>query len=70
MCYSVWDGAYKKNLQQIGKSRPCSSGSRFPLLLEEWSFTICLMSYKCIKNVFSLSLNKTFPSFATDSIHF
>ena len=33
-------------------------GSRFPLLLSEWSFTICLTP-----NVFSVLLNKTFPSF-------
>ena len=30
----------------IGKSSPCG-GSRFPLSLSEWSFTICLTPYDC-----------------------
>ena len=36
----------KEHLLLIGKSRPCGS-SGFPLLLSEWSFTICLMPYNC-----------------------
>ena len=39
------DGAYKKTLLLIGKSSPCG-GSGFPLLLSEWSFTICLTTNK------------------------
>ena len=47
----------------IGKSSLCGS-SAFPLLLSEWSFTICLTSYNCTLYVLSGSLNKkTFPSF-------
>ena len=30
----------------INKSSPCG-GSRFPLSLSEWSFTICLTPYNC-----------------------
>ena len=30
----------KEPLLLIGKSRPCSVGSGFPLLLSEWCFTI------------------------------
>ena len=33
------------------------------LSLSEWSITICLTQYNHIKNVLSVSLNKTFPSF-------
>ena len=51
----------KESLLLIGKSSPCGS-SGFPLLLSEWSFTICMTPYNC-KNVLSASLNKTFPSF-------
>ena len=44
----------KEPLLLIGKSSPCG-GSRFPLLLSEWSFTICLMLYnrkiKCVECV-------------------
>ena len=47
----------KEALLPIGKSSLCG-GSRFPLSLSEWSFTICLMP-----NVLSASLNKTFTSF-------
>ena len=61
MCYPVCGMVYiKEPLQLIGKSSPCG-GSGFPFSLSEWSFTICLMPYKC--NVLSASLNKTFPSF-------
>ena len=34
----------KEPLLLIEKSSPCG-GSRFPLSLSEWSFTICLMPY-------------------------
>ena len=34
----------KEPLLLIGKSRPCG-GSGFPLLLSEWSFTICVTPY-------------------------
>ena len=34
----------KEPLLLIRKSSPCG-GSRFPLSLSEWSFTICLMPY-------------------------
>ena len=65
MCYPVWDGAYKRTLAvNIGKSSLCG-GSGFPLSLSEWSLTICLTPYNCKKNVLSVSLNKTFPSFLT-----
>ena len=40
----TWDSAYIKDpLLLIGKSSLCSDGSRFPLLLSEWFFIICLM---------------------------
>ena len=61
MCYSVCGMVHiKEALLLIGKSSPCTGSSRFPLSLSEWFFTICLMSYICIKNVLSASLNKTF----------
>ena len=47
----------KEPLLLIGKSSPCV-GSGFPLLLSEWSSTVCPM------HMFSASLNKTFPSFS------
>ena len=48
----------------IEKSSPFSGSSRFSLLLSECFFTICLMLYNLNnKNVLSVSLNKTFPSF-------
>ena len=34
----------KEPLLLIGKNSPCG-GSRFPLSLSEWSFTICLTPY-------------------------
>ena len=52
----------KETLLLIGKSSLCG-GNRFPLLLSEWSLTICLTPYNRNKNVLSASLNKTFPSF-------
>ena len=67
MCYTVSKMVHiKEFLLIIGKSSPCgSSGS--PLLLSEWSFTICFMSYNRKSNVLSGSLNKTFPSFVLTS---
>ena len=62
MCYPVWDDAYKRSLAANRKESPCGS-SGFPLLLSEWSFTICLTPYNRKYNVLSASLNKTFPSF-------
>ena len=57
------DDAYKRTLAANRKSSLCG-GSRFPLSLSEWSFTICLTPYNHkLKNVLSVSLNKTFPSF-------
>ena len=47
----------------VKKVAPCSGGRGFPLLLSEWSFTICSMSYNCKYNVLSTLINKTFPSF-------
>ena len=51
----------KEPLLLIGKSSLCG-GSRFPLSLSEWSFTICLMPYNHTYNVLSASLNKIFLS--------
>ena len=64
ICYPVCGMMHiKEPLLLIGKSSPCSADSRFPLLLYEWSFTICPTQYTCMKNVLSASLKKTFPSF-------
>ena len=47
MCYPVCGMVHiKEPLLLIGKSSPCG-GSRFPLSLSEWSFTICLTPYIC-----------------------
>ena len=47
MCYPVYGMMHiKEPLLLIGKNSPCG-GSRFPLLLSEWSITICLMPYNC-----------------------
>ena len=47
MCYPVSGIVHiKEPLLLIGKSSPCGS-SGFPLLLSEWSITICLMPYNC-----------------------
>ena len=57
MCYPVCGIVYIKDpLMLIGKSGPCSGGSRFPLSLSEWSFTICPTPYnrkkiKCVECV-------------------
>ena len=55
MCYPVCGMVrIKEPLLLIGKSSPCG-GSRFPLSLSEWSFTICPMPYnrkiKCVECV-------------------
>ena len=45
MCYPVCGMVHiKEPLLLIGKSSPCG-GSGFPLLLFEWSITICLTPY-------------------------
>ena len=45
MCYPVCGMVHiKEPLLLIGNSSPCG-GSRFPLLLSEWFFTICLTTY-------------------------
>ena len=45
MCYPVYGMVHiKEPLLLLGKSSPCG-GSRFPLSLSEWSFTICPTSY-------------------------
>ena len=45
MCYPVCRVMHiKEPLLLIGKSNPCG-GSRFPLSLSVWYFTICLMLY-------------------------
>ena len=68
MCYPVCGMVHiKEPLLLIEKSSPCG-GSGFPLLLSEWSFTICLMPYNRKQNVLSASSNKTFPSFLTKTI--
>ena len=63
MCYPICGMMHiKEPLPLIGKSSPCG-GSGFPFSLSEWSFTICLTPYNRKWNVWSASLNKTFPSF-------
>ena len=45
MCYPACGTMHIKELLLLnGKSSPCD-GSRFPLSLSDWSFTICLTSY-------------------------
>ena len=45
MCYPICGMIHiKEPLLLIRKSSPCD-GSRFPLSLSEWSFTICLTPY-------------------------
>ena len=47
MCYPVCGMMHiKEPLLLIRKSSLCG-GSRFPLKLSEWSFTICLMPFNC-----------------------
>ena len=63
MCYHVCGMMHiKEPLLLIEKSSPCG-GSRFPLSLSEWSFTICPTPYNRKYNVLIASLNKTFPFF-------
>ena len=63
MCYPVCVMMHiKEPLLLIRMSSPCG-GSWFPLSLSVWSFTICLTPYNRKQNVFSASLNKTFPSY-------
>ena len=55
MCYPVCRMMHiKEPLLLFGKSSPCG-GSEFPLLLSEWSFTICPTAYnrniKCVEFV-------------------
>ena len=46
MCYPVCVMVHMKEpLLLTGKNSSCSGGSRFPLSLSEWSFTICLVPY-------------------------
>ena len=54
MCFPVCKMVHiKEPLLLIGKNRPYSGSSRFPLSLSEWSFTIGLMPYnlklKCVE---------------------
>ena len=59
MCYPVCGVVHiKEPLELIKNSSPCG-GSRFPLSLFVWYFTICL--------TLNASLNKTFPSFCKAS---
>ena len=58
----------KKTLLLIRKSSPCG-GSRFPLSLSEWSFTICPTPYNHKIKCVSASLNKTFPFFPLLSLY-
>ena len=70
MCYPVCGMMHIKDpLQLTEKNIPCSGGSRFPLSLSEWSFTICPTLYNHIKNVLSPSLNKTFPLLFTHNLN-
>ena len=63
MCYPVCGMVHiKEPLLLIRKSSLCGS-SGFPFSLLKWSLTICLTPYNRKKNVLSVSLNKTFPSF-------
>ena len=50
----------KEPLLLIRKRWPSSGGSRFPIFLSEWYFTICPTPYNCIKNVLSASLKNHF----------
>ena len=45
MCYPVCEMVYIKDPLLIKKNRPCSGGNGFPLLLSEWSFTMCPTPY-------------------------
>ena len=65
MCYAVCGMEHiKEPLLLIGKRSSCG-GSRFPLSLSEWSFTICPTSYnrkiKCVECV--IKIKHFLPSF-------
>ena len=62
MGYPLWDGAVKEPLLLIGKSGPCG-GSRFPLSLSEWSFTICQTSFNHKENNVEGVIKKNISSF-------
>ena len=63
MCYPVSGMVHiKEPLLLIIKSSPCG-GSRFPISLSEWSFTICSMPYNRKQIVLGVLLNKTFIFF-------
>ena len=50
MCYPVCGMVHiKEPLLLVGKSIPCSGGSRFPLSLTEWLYIICQTLYNRIK---------------------
>ena len=57
----------KEPLLLIGKSRPCG-GSRFPVSLSEWSFTICLKPYNRGKSVHSWCNGSSDQSFMVDAL--
>ena len=66
MCYHVCGMMHiKEPSLLIGKSSPCRGGSGFHLSLSVSSFTFLWSDAKINvnKNVLSVSLNKTFPSF-------
>ena len=64
MCYPVCGMVHiKEPLLLLVKSSVCG-GSGFPFSLSEWSLT----PYNRKQNVFSASLNKTFPSFLQGSL--
>ena len=64
MCYPFCGIVHiEDSLLLIKKNSPCSGGSWFPLLLSEWSSTICPMTYNRFQMMLSASLNKIFPSF-------
>ena len=66
MCYPVCVMMRIKEPMLIIKKSTVAHGNGFPLLLSDWSFTICPMPYDHKQNVLSVSLNKTFPSLCTD----
>ena len=63
MCYPVCGIVHIKELLLLNRKSSLCGSSWFPLSLSELFFTICLMPYNRKKNVFSASLNKSFPFF-------
>ena len=60
----------KEPLLLIGKSSPCG-GSKFPLSLSEWSFTICLMPYaKCVECIVKLNISFLLSTDTKTDIYF